>query len=101
MKKAQSQTGSDPDRDNSVRITLRLPVESYRQLEELANGLHITRTSVIAVAIGRWYHQEPVLAVASPAHKKKKKRRKQQHQSAPFDLGKRNHGSNSSGVSNG
>jgi hypothetical protein len=44
-----------------VRMSLCLPHESYAQLEELASRLHISRTAVIAQAVARWHHDEPLV----------------------------------------
>lgn len=40
---------------------LRVPKECYAQIEELAEKLHISCSSVVRMSVARWYHDEPVL----------------------------------------
>lgn len=43
------------------RVSLVIPQETYRQMEELRSLFHISQTATVAQAVARWYHSEPLV----------------------------------------
>jgi predicted transcriptional regulator len=48
----------------TVRLTFYLSEDSVRQLDELAGVLNVPRGPIIAQAISKWYHTEPLIEKA-------------------------------------
>jgi hypothetical protein len=47
-----------------VRLDFALARKALDQLDALAGALNISRAAVISQAISRWYHNEPLVAMA-------------------------------------